>query len=174
MAAVAELGSLAAQDPELFPHSVFCVTVMNQLLRFSGSVKRDPAIETWMKAHTGDLGIIAQHWFEAMRKCGDDVRELLHDGHPTACIADAAFGYVNVFKAHVNVGFFRGAEIADPEGLLEGTGKFMRHVKLRPDRDLKATALTKLIDTAYTDMKERVQAELQQARSCYPSNEKQA
>src|SRR5438445_11598928 len=73
-----------------------------------------------------------------MRDCGDDVRELLHDGHPTACVGDAAFAYVNAFKAHVNVGFFRGAEIADPEGLLEGTGKFMRHVKLRPDRDFNA------------------------------------
>ncbi|MEY2536282.1 MAG: hypothetical protein QOG67_22 [Verrucomicrobiota bacterium] len=145
---------------------------MNQLLQFSGSVKRDPAIETWMKAHTGAFGVIARRWFEVMRKCGDDVRELLHDGHPTACIADAAFGYVNAFKAHVNVGFFRGAEIADPENLLEGTGKFMRHVKLRPGRDFNATALTKLIDTAYTDMKERVRAELPRARSCYPSNEK--
>lgn len=134
---------------------------MSQLLRFSGSVKRDPAIEVWMKTHTRELDIIARHWFEVMRKCGDDVRELLHDGHPTACITDAAFGYVNAFKAHVNVGFFRGAEIADPEGLLEGTGKFMRHVKLRPDRDFNATALTKLIDTAYRDMKERVRAELQ-------------
>ncbi len=121
-----------------------------------------------MKTHTGDLGIIAQHWFEVMRKCGDDVRELLHDEHPTACIADAAFGYVNAFKAHVNVGFFRGAEIADPEGLLEGTGKFMRHVKPRSHRDVNVTALSKLIDTAYTDMKERVRAELQRARSCYP------
>ena len=61
-----------------------------------------------------------------MRNCGDDVREVLHDGHPTACVADAAFAYVNAFKAHVNVGFFRGAEIVDPDGLLEGTGKFMR------------------------------------------------
>ena len=85
----------------------------------------------------------------------------VHDGHPTACIADAAFGYVNAFKAHVNVGFFRGAEIADPEGLLEGTGKFMRHVKLRSHRNVNVTALSKLIDTAYTDMKERVRAELQ-------------
>ena len=134
---------------------------MNQLLRFSGSVKRDPAIEAWMRAHAGELGVIARRWFKAMRECGDGVRELLHDGHPTACIADAAFGYVNAFKAHVNVGFFRGAEIADPEGLLEGTGKFMRHVKLRPDCNFNATALRKLIDTAYTDMKERVQAELQ-------------
>src|SRR6266576_236197 len=171
---VAYLFLVRPKNANYSPHSAFCVTVMNQLLRFSGSVKRDPAIENWMKTHTGELGVIARHWFELMRKCGDDVRELLHDGHPTACIADAAFGYVNVFKAHVNVGFFRGAEIADPEGLLEGTGKFMRHVKLRPDRDFNASALTKLIDTAYTDMKERVQAELQRARSCYPSNEKQA
>lgn len=137
------------------------MAMMTHLLRFSGSIKRDPAIEIWMKAQTEELGVIARHWFEVMRNCGDDVRELLHDGHPTACIADAAFGYVNAFRAHVNVGFFRGAEIADPEGLLEGTGKFMRHVKLRPDRDLNATALTKLIDTAYADMKERVLAESQ-------------
>jgi hypothetical protein len=142
-----------------------------QLLRFSGSAKRDPAIKTWMKEHSGELGAIAKHWFEVMRMCGDDVRELLHDGQPTACIADAAFGYVNAFKAHVNVGFFRGAEIADPKGLLEGTGKFMRHVKLRPGGDFDATALTKLVDTAYTDMKDRVQVELLRTGSYRPSNE---
>ena len=131
---------------------------MNQVMRFPSSVKRDPAIEVWMKAHAGELGAIAQHWFEVMRDCGDDVRELLHDGHPTACIGDAAFAYVNAFTAHVNVGFFRGAEIADPDGLLEGTGKFMRHVKLGPERDVGTTALTRLIETAYTDMKRRLKA----------------
>ncbi len=93
-----------------------------------------------------------------MRDCGDDVRELLHDGHPTACVGNAAFAYVNAFTAHVNVGFFRGAEIADPDGLLEGTGKFMRHVKLRPERDVGTTALTRLIETAYTDMKRHLKA----------------
>jgi len=136
---------------------------MSQLFLLSGSVKRDPAIENWMRAHRGELGAMAQHWFEVMRKRGDDVREVLHDGHPTACVADAAFAYVNAFKAHVNVGFFRGAEIADPNGLLEGTGKVMRHVKLRPGHDFDATALTKLVDAAYTDMKERVQADLGRA-----------
>jgi hypothetical protein len=129
---------------------------VSQLLRFPGSVKRDPAIEVWMRDHSGALGAIAQRWFEVMRDCGDDVRELLHDGHPTACVGDAAFAYVNAFKAHVNVGLFRGAEIADPEGLLEGAGKFMRHVKLRPERDVDATALMKLIETAYIDMKARL------------------
>ena len=127
-----------------------------QVLRFPSSVTRDPAIDVWMRAHTGELGAIAQRWFGVMRDCGGDVRELLHDGHPTACVGDAAFAYVNAFKAHVNVGFFRGAEIADPTGLLEGTGRFMRHVKLSPEREVEATALMTLIETAYTDMKRRV------------------
>src|SRR2546423_1177308 len=130
-------------------------TDMSQLLRFPSSVKQDPAIEIWMREHSSELGSIAQRWFEIMRGCGDDVRELLHDGHPTACVGDAAFGYVNAFKAHVNVGFFRGAELYDPSALLEGTGKFMRHVNLRPDHDHEAAALGNLIGTAYTDMKGR-------------------
>jgi hypothetical protein len=113
-----------------------------------------------MMQHADELGEIAKRWFEVMRACGDDVREVLHDGHPTVCVGDAAFVYVNAFKRHVNVGFFRGAEIGDPDGLLEGTGKFMRHVKLSPTRDLDATALAKLIVAAYDDMKGRVQAEL--------------
>lgn len=131
---------------------------MSQLFRFPSAIKRDPAIEVWMHEHSGELGSIARRWFEVMRTCGNDVRELLHDGHPTACVDDAAFGYVNAFKAHVNVGFFRGAEIADPGRLLEGTGKFMRHVKLRPERDVDPMALTKLIKTAYADMKERLKS----------------
>ena len=132
---------------------------MSRLFRFPSAVKRDPAIEAWMHKHDGELGAIAKRWFEIMRDCGDDVRELMHDGYPTACVEDAAFAYVGAFKAHVNVGFFRGAEIADPDGLLEGTGKFMRHVKLRPDRKVDNEALKKLIEIAYTDMKARLQAE---------------
>ena len=128
---------------------------MSELFRFPAARRRNPAIEGWMREHANELGKIARRWFEVMRRCGDDVRELLHDGHPTACVGDAAFAYVNVFAAHVNVGFFRGAEIADPKGLLEGTGKRMRHVKLSPDRDTDVAALTKLIETAYADMKGR-------------------
>ena len=132
---------------------------MNQLFRFSTSVERDPAIDSWMEEHSGDLGAIARHWFDVMRECGNDVRELLHYGHPTACVADAAFAYVNAFTADVNVGFFRGAELADPAQLLEGTGKYMRHVKLRPESNVDAAELIKLVDAAYTDMKGRLKAQ---------------
>ncbi|MGE3805014.1 MAG: DUF1801 domain-containing protein [Gemmataceae bacterium] len=132
---------------------------MSQLFRLPGAVRRDPAVAGWLREHPGKLGQLARRWFKVMRDCGDDVREILHDGHPTACIGDAAFGYVNAFQAHVNVGFFRGAELADPDGLLEGTGKFMRHVKLRPGQEVDDAALKQLIEAAYADMKRRVAAE---------------
>ena len=132
---------------------------MTQLMRFPSAVQRAADIEAWMRGHDDELGAIAQRWFEVMRSCGNDVRELLHDGHPTACVGDAAFAYTNAFKAHVNVGFFRGAELADPDGLLEGTGKFMRHVKLRPGQQVDAAALKRLIHAAYIDMKERLKAD---------------
>ena len=127
------------------------------LLQFNGAVERDPAIDTWMKARAGELGSIAHQWFEAMRECGDEVRELLHDGCPVACLGDAPFGYVNVFSSHVNVGFFHGATLPDPARLLQGTGKFMRHVKLRPGTVTNEGELSGLIEAAYADIKARVE-----------------
>ena len=128
-----------------------------ELLRFNGAVERDPAIDAWMKEHPGELGAIAHLWFQGMRKCGDEVRELLHDGCPVACLGDAPFGYVNVFTSHVNVGFFHGAALHDPDRLLQGTGKFMRHVKLKPGLATNAAALNKLIHVAYSDIKARIE-----------------
>jgi hypothetical protein len=129
-----------------------------RLLRFGNATQHDRAVDRWFENQPPHLGGIARRWFDHMRGLGDDVRELLHDGHPTACIGDAAFGYVNAFTAHVNVGFFLGAWLDDPAGLLEGTGKRMRHVKSRPGQEPDAAALAALIDTAYRDMQERLRA----------------
>ena len=129
------------------------MTMRTELLRFNGAVERDPAIDAWMKAHAGGLGAIAQQWFEVMRKCGDEVRELLHDGCPVACLGDAPFGDVNVFTSHVNVGFFYGAALRDRARLLQGTGKFMRHMKLRLGTATNAAELSRLIDEGYADIK---------------------
>jgi len=127
------------------------------LLRLNGAVEHDLAIETWLKEHPGELGAIAREWFEVMRRCGDEVRETLHDGCPVACLGDAPFGYVNVFTSHVNVGFFQGAALPDPAHLLQGTGKCMRHVKLKPGTPADTASLSKLIETAYADIKARVE-----------------
>ena len=125
-------------------------------LRFSGAVKRDTRIEAWFSDFTDPHRLMTRTWFERMRDCGADVRELLHDGCPVACVEDAPFGYVNAFKAHANVGFFHGAALPDPAGLLEGRGKRMRHVKLRPGKELDVAALSGLIVAAYRDIRRRL------------------
>ena len=129
---------------------------MEQLMRFPSAVRRDPSVDAWFAAATDAPRWMAQPWFERMRDGGSDVRELLHDGCPTACVEDAAFGYVNAFKAHVNLGFFQGASLDDPVGLLEGTGKRMRHVKLHWGRSLDEDALGALISAAYRDIRRRL------------------
>ena len=132
---------------------------MSPIFRLSGAVKRASAIDAWLDARSVALASIARTWFQRMRQCGQDVRELIHDGCPVACVGDAAFGYVNVFRAHASVGFFHGAELVDPMGLLEGSGKRMRHVKVRPNADVDSAALGALIDAAYADIKARLELE---------------
>lgn len=126
------------------------------IFRLSGGVKRDPAVGTWLTDDPVELRAIAREWFGQMRLCGDDVRELMHDGCPVACVEDAPFGYVNSFKSHVNVGFFYGAMLEDPAGMLEGSGKRMRHVKVKPGSDFDIAGLRALIDAAYVDVKARL------------------
>lgn len=133
---------------------------MNRIFRLSSAVERDPAVTAWMNEQPDELAAIARHWFDVIRRCGGDVREVMHDDQPTACVAGAAFAYVDAFTTHVNVGFFQGAELADPAGLLEGAGKYMRHVKRRPDDNTNAAALVDLIQSAYSDIKRRLEAEV--------------
>lgn len=129
---------------------------MDDLFRFPTAVRHDPAIDHWLGIQDNALRPLLERWFEHMRECGPDVRELMHDGCPTACVEDAAFGYVVAFTSHANVGFFRGALLEDPTGLLEGRGKRGRHVKLRPGCAVDQVALARLIEAAYTEVKARL------------------
>lgn len=130
--------------------------IAKSLFRFRAARSRDPAVDAWFDAQSPELADIARFWFECLRECGDDVRELIHDGCPVACVNDAAFAYVNAFKSHVNVGFYFGAHLDDPASLLDGTGKRMRHVRLQPDRTTDAPALQQLIEDAHADMQRKL------------------
>lgn len=129
---------------------------MPALLRFTGSVQRAPAIESWFAEQPDELRSIAQTWFARVRRSGADVQELMHDGLATACVDDAPFAYVGAFKEHINVGFFHGAFLPDPAGLLNGTGKQMRHVKVKPGVAVDEAALEALIAAAYRDIVTRL------------------
>lgn len=129
----------------------------DDILRFNGALEHDPAIDLWFEQRNTPLGTIAHHWFQVMRGSGDEVRELVHDGCPVACLGDAPFAYVNVFKAHVNVGFYHGAFLRDPARLLLGSGKRMRHVKITAESTEEFPALATLIQSAWADIKARVE-----------------
>jgi hypothetical protein len=130
---------------------------MDALFRFPNAMRHSPEVERWFLTQPPGLGDMAERWFERIRNCGPDVRELLHDGWPTACVIDAAFAYTAVYAAHVNLAFHRGSELPDPAGLLEGSGKRMRHVKLKPGEEIDEDALETLVKAAYADMKARME-----------------
>ena len=140
------------------PLDIRALSAREELFRLSGATKRDAAVDAWLAGEPQPLRSMAGKSFSLMRGCGKDVRELIHDGCPVACVDDAAFAYVNSFKSHVNVGFFNGASLPDPAALLQGSGKRMRHVKLLPGMDPQATALRELIAASYTDIRQRLSA----------------
>lgn len=128
----------------------------NAIFLLPSAQRRNPAVEAWFFDIADPFRLIVRPWFERMRECGPDVRELIHDGCPTATVGDAAFAYVGAYKAHANIGFFHGAALSDPAGLLQGTGKRMRHLQLRIGAAVNEGAVADLITAAYEDVRCRL------------------
>lgn len=133
--------------------------VATRWFTLDGARERDPDVASWFSAPRSPLRLLARHWFQQMRAAGPDVLEVLHDGHPTACVAGVALGYVNAYADHINVGFFFGSALAAPPGLLEGSGRYMRHVKVRPGVFNREAELQALLALAYADLKARLAAQ---------------
>lgn len=131
---------------------------MDGPFRLSGPTRDDPGVDAWFDVDPGPLRRLARRWFDRLRLCGSDVRRRLHDGWPTACVEDAAFAYVAAYTAHASIGFFHGATLPDPSGLLQGSGKRMRHVKLVLDRPVDDDALGLLVVRAHADVRSRLAA----------------
>jgi len=125
------------------------------LFLLPSAVRHDPRVAAWFDL-LDPMRAMVQPWFERIRALGPDVTETLHDHMPTACVGQAAFAYVNAFTAHAAIGVFHGSSLPDPAGLLEGSGKRMRHVKLKPGAEADETALAALIDAAYADVRARM------------------
>ena len=130
-----------------------------KLLRYFGKDLQDITLDEWLEEKPIPLHPIATKWLLVIYGCEDDVQAIFHDGYPMGCVDHAPFAYVNVFTHHVNVGFFYGAELPDPAGLLEGTGKRMRHIKLMPGKPADDRAIKALIVAAYQDIKQRLDLE---------------
>jgi len=129
---------------------------MGKLLLYTGKDLQNITWNDWLNTKAEVLRPIAVKWFEEIRNCGNDVQAIFHDGYPIGCVEHAPFAYVNVFASHVNVGFFYGAELYDKHGMLEGTGKFMRHIKIKPGQSVDENEIKALIKGAYKDIRRRL------------------
>jgi hypothetical protein len=69
------------------------------------------------------------------------------------------FCYIGSYRAHVNLGFYYGAELPDPQGLLEGTGKNLRHAKVRNKESADQPALRDLLQASLEERKEKLEME---------------
>jgi hypothetical protein len=63
------------------------------------------------------------------------------------------YAYISVQESYVNLGFFHGASLPDPQGLLEGTGKKLRHIKIRSASDIRRAGVAALLRHAIADRK---------------------
>jgi hypothetical protein len=58
------------------------------------------------------------------------------------------FCYLGLFKNHMNLGFYYGADLPDPQGLLEGTGKLLHHIKITSGDQLEMPVVHRLLEAA--------------------------
>ncbi len=69
------------------------------------------------------------------------------------------FCYIGAHREHVNLGFYYGAELSDPEEILEGTGRKLRHIKVREVKEVTQPALRHLVQSSLEERKKGLEIE---------------
>lgn len=129
---------------------------MEKLLQYTNKDFQDITMDEWLIKKDAALQPLVAKWFDEIKSCGADVEEIFHDNCPMGCVQHTPFAYVNAFTSHINLGFFYGAFLIDKNRLLEGEGKRMRHVKIKPGFACNETGIKSLIREAYSDIKKRL------------------
>ncbi len=100
---------------------------------------------------TPEVRALTQRLRDLMRETAPEAEETPQKGWKTLSYRTGRgiFAFIAPHKAHVDLGFYEGADLPDPEGVLEGTGKKLRHVKIRSDVDIRPDAFAALIRAAW-------------------------
>jgi hypothetical protein len=105
-------------------------------------------IDLYVDAKPGELRDVAEKLRKLVNKTVKGTKESVNSWKIPTFESNGPMCFFMVGKYHVTFGFLRGTSLPDPAGLLEGTGKSLRHVKLRTAEDVSAPALKKLIEAA--------------------------
>lgn len=122
-----------------------------------------PTVEEFFSSYSPDIQDIAMRARRLVLSVFPDAVEQAHTGYNMVIYGaspkttDMVF-YISAHEGHANIGLF-GAGLPDPNGLMKGTGKHMRHVKLRKPEDVDNPHLRSLLETAFAKRQGLVHAE---------------
>ncbi|MFP4591370.1 MAG: DUF1801 domain-containing protein [Halobacteriales archaeon] len=105
-------------------------------------------IAQWLEAVPDGERSLAAAVIRFARETLEDADETVKWNNPCFVVAGSNCLYVSAQEGYVNLGFYEGARLDDPAGRLEGTGKAMRHVKVRSVDTLEDPSLTELVRAA--------------------------
>lgn len=105
-------------------------------------------IDLYVDTKPAELRDVAEQLRKLMKKTVKSAKESVNSWKIPTYESNGPMCFFMVGKYHVTFGFLRGTSLPDPAGLLEGTGKNVRHVKLRTAEDVKEPALRKLLQAA--------------------------
>jgi Domain of unknown function (DU1801) len=117
-----------------------------------------PELLKFLAAYDKRIVALALEVRRAVLTMAPDATEAIYDAYNAVAIGYSftgrlkeSFIHVAVYAPHVNLGFNRGAEMDDPDGVLQGTGSTVRHITIREPRDLKKKYVGRLIKDAVLD-----------------------
>ena len=109
-------------------------------------------VQDWLARLAPDGTIVVGALRRLIAEAAPGAHEIVyHDAlgyGPTDKGFDRVF-YISAFKDHINLGFFYGAGLEDPDALLAGGGKQMRHVKIRSSDSMPNAAIRRLLDAGW-------------------------
>jgi hypothetical protein len=114
-------------------------------IRYAGTVRRDRAIDAQVRAHAGAMGETLSRLVSIARDAAPEHDEIAYRGAPSFCIEGEPYCYMVPFSRHVTLGFCHGAALPDPDGLLEGRGRYQRHVKVKSGERIPAAGIARLV-----------------------------
>ena len=114
-------------------------------VRYAGAVRRDPAIDAYVRSRPAPAGEALARLVAIARAAEPRHDEILHRGAPSFCIDGEPYCYLVDYARHVTLGVCHGFALPDPEKLLEGRGKWTRHVRVRLGASFDADAVSRLV-----------------------------
>ena len=105
------------------------------------------SVDSWMAELDPSLRDIAQALRELILQAAPGIAESIKWNTPNYAKGGSAC-YLAANKGHINLGFFNGAGLPNPDGLIEGTGEKMRHIKVRKPEDIRPDVFTSLVQEA--------------------------